>query len=89
MNLKSLSQQELDVRMKTLASQERALLHEVLLTIQEIDQRKSYLERGFAHLFLYLVEGVGYSAGSAQRRIDGARLLKELPLLGEKLGKLN
>lgn len=85
MNLKSLNKFELDQRIKSLASKERELLHEILLTIKEIDQRKLYLEYGFANLFLYLVEGVGYSAGSAQRRIDAARLLGEVPSLGEKI----
>ncbi|NUN05735.1 MAG: HNH endonuclease [Bdellovibrio sp.] len=85
MNLKKLNKIELDQRIKSLASQERTLLHEILLTIKEIDQRRSYLELGFANLFSYLVEGVGYSAGSAQRRIDAARLLSEVPALGEKI----
>lgn len=85
MNLKSLNKFELDQRIKSLVAKERELLHEILLTIKEIDQRRLYLEYGFANLFLYLVEGVGYSAGSAQRRIDAARLLSEVPTLGEKI----
>ncbi|WP_413612538.1 HNH endonuclease [Bdellovibrio sp. HCB-110] len=85
MNLKILNKFELDQRIKSLVSKERELLHEILLTIKEIDQRKLYLEYGFANLFLYLVEGVGYSAGSAQRRIDAARLLGEVPSLGSKI----
>lgn len=85
MNLKKLNKLELDLRIKSLAAQERALLYDILLTIKEIDQRRLYLELGFANLFAYLVEGVGYSAGSAQRRIDAARLLSEVPSLGEKI----
>ncbi|WP_374073267.1 HNH endonuclease [Bdellovibrio bacteriovorus] len=85
MNLKLLDKTELDQRIKLLISKERELLHEILLTIKEIDQRRLYLEYGFANLFLYLVEGVGYSAGSAQRRIDAARLLGEVPSLGSKI----
>lgn len=85
MNLKMLSLTDLDLRMKTLAQKERDLLHEVLLTIKEIDSRKTYLELGFASLFDYLTDGIGYSEGSAQRRIDAARLLKELPQLAEKI----
>nr|WP_295902901.1 HNH endonuclease signature motif containing protein [uncultured Bdellovibrio sp.] len=85
MSLKNLNKFELDQRIKSLVAKERELLHEILLTIKEIDQRRLYLEYGFANLFLYLVEGVGYSAGSAQRRIDAARLLIEVPTLGEKI----
>ncbi|MES2801047.1 MAG: HNH endonuclease signature motif containing protein [Bdellovibrionota bacterium] len=85
MNLKNFTQSELDQRMKTLAQKERDLLHEVLLTIKEIDSRRTYLELGFGSLFDYLVCGVGYSEGSAQRRIDAARLLKEIPQIAEKI----
>ena len=85
MNLKNLNKLEIDQRIKSLASQERALLHDILLTIKEIDQRRLYLELGFSNIFAYLVEGVGYSGGSAQRRIDAARLLSEVPSLGEKI----
>lgn len=85
MNLKFLSQNELDQRMKTLAQKERDVLHEILLTIKEIDSRRIYLQMGFSSLFEYLVAGVGYSEGSAQRRIDAARLLKELPDIAEKI----
>lgn len=85
MNLKALNKTELDHRIKSLAAQERKLLHEVLLTIKEIDRRRTYLDLGFGNLFSYLTEGVGYSAGSAQRRIDAARLLNEIPALGEKI----
>jgi hypothetical protein len=85
MNLKTLNINELDSRMKTLAQKERDLLHEVLLTIKEIDSRRTYLELGFPNMFDYLVNGIGYSEGSAQRRIDAARLLKELPDLAQKI----
>ena len=85
MNLKNLNKLELDQRIKSLASQERALLHDILLTIKEIDQRRLYLELGFPNIFAYLVEDVGYSGGSAQRRIDAARLLSEVPSLGKKI----
>jgi flagellar biosynthesis component FlhA len=45
----------------------------------------------YSSLFDYLTKHLGYSAGSAQRRIDAARLMKEVPELSEKLesGSLN
>lgn len=39
----------------------------------------------FPNLFEYLTFGIGYSAASAQRRIDAARLMHEVPSLGEKI----
>lgn len=85
MNLKYLNNSDLDQRMKSLAQRERDLLYEVLLTIKEIDTRRTYLELGFGSLFDYLVSGIGYSEGNAQRRIDAARLIRELPQLAEKI----
>ena len=85
MNLNTLNKTELDQRIKNLAQKERHLLHEILLTIKEIDSRRTYLDLGFGSLHDYLVQGVGYSEGSAQRRIDAARLIKELPQIAEKI----
>lgn len=84
-NLKYIKNSELDLRMKSLARQERELLSAVLETIREIDNRKLFAEFGYPNLFLYLTDGIGYSAASAQRRIDGARLLNELPEVGNKI----
>ncbi|WP_413560322.1 HNH endonuclease [Bdellovibrio sp. HCB209] len=85
MNLKALNKVELDQRLKSLAQKERDLLHEILLTIKEIDCRRTYLELGFGSLFDYMVQGIGYSEGSAQRRIDAARLLREIPEIASKI----
>lgn len=84
-SLSEVNRIELDQRIKSLAKQERELLSEILSTIKEIDRLKMYLEMGYPSLFAYLVEGVGYSEGSAQRRIDGARLLAEAPEIAEKI----
>ncbi|WP_413584726.1 HNH endonuclease [Bdellovibrio sp. HCB274] len=43
------------------------------------------MDLGFGSLFDYLVKGVGYSEGSAQRRIDAARLIREVPALATKI----
>lgn len=79
MNLKFLNKVELDQRLRSLFSKEKELLQEILFTIKEIDARRLYLDFGYPNLFSYLTDGLGYSEGSAQRRIDGARLLRELP----------
>lgn len=76
---------DLDLQIKSLAQQERELLTEVLHAIKEVDTRKLFLELGYSSLFTYLTESIGYSASSAQRRIDAARLLNEIPTLSEKI----
>lgn len=85
MNLKLFSNAQLETRLKNLIQQEREVLHDILLTIKEVDTRKYFLEFGFPSLFEYLTKSMGYSAGAAQRRIDAARLLKDVPALAEKI----
>jgi hypothetical protein len=91
MNLEKLSNEELALNLKALISKEREILSEILEHILEIDRRKFYLKMAYSSLFDYLTKHLGYSAGSAQRRIDAARLMKEIPELSQKLenGSLN
>ncbi|MBL7687874.1 MAG: hypothetical protein JNJ49_07545, partial [Bdellovibrionaceae bacterium] len=67
-------QRELDICLRRLVVKERTLLADIIALLKEIDRRQVYLELGFPSLFEYLVNGVGYSEGAAQRRIDAARL---------------
>lgn len=87
----TLSNPELESRLKNLVQRERQLLHVILEHIKELDTRKVYLERAYSSLYGYLVKELGYSGSAAMRRIEAARLLKEVPLIGEKIqvGTLN
>jgi hypothetical protein len=91
MNLQKLTNEELALNLKNLISKEREILSEILEHILEIDRRKFFLKMAYSSLFDYLTKHLGYSAGSAQRRIDAARLMKEVPELSQKLesGSLN
>ncbi|MFZ4405228.1 MAG: HNH endonuclease, partial [Pseudobdellovibrionaceae bacterium] len=44
-----------------------------------VDRRKLYLQMAYPSFFEYMVTGLGYAPASAQRRIDAARLLAQLP----------
>ena len=85
MELSHLSDENLLTRFHKLVKTELKITHLILQSIAEIDRRKPYLERAYPNLYEFLVEGAGYSAAAAMRRIDGARLLRELPELAEKL----
>lgn len=89
--IKYLKNPELHENLKSLVIKERKLTHEILLHIMEVDRRKLFLEMAYPSLWEYLVNGIGYSASAAQRRIDAARLMVHVPQLGEKLetGSLN
>lgn len=85
MKLYQLSNQELDLKLAERISKEKEILSEILYLILEVDRRRFYLERAYPSLFEYLVKHHGYSAGSAHRRIEAARLMKDIPDLASRL----
>ena len=91
MNLKNISDSELLSATRRLVQEERRLTLEILHHLREIDRRRLYAELKFSSLFDYCVKELGYAGGSAQRRIDSMRLLRELPEIEERIeaGTLN
>ena len=89
--LKSLSNEELLSQTKNLVQKERHLNIQVIGHLSEIEYRKLYLKRGFSSLFDYAVKELGYSEGSAYRRIKAMKLCREIPETTSKLetGSLN
>ena len=79
MNLKTLSDEALSNQLLTLVQEERKLIVAVLHHLREVERRRLFAARGYPSLFAYCVKVLGYSEGSAQRRITSMRLLKELP----------
>lgn len=91
MQFNKLKSDKLIASFLTLVRKEAKVTANIVDYIQEIDARRLYLHFGCTSLFQYLTEKVGYSVGSAQRRIDAARILHELPEVRECLhdGSLN
>jgi HNH endonuclease/Domain of unknown function (DUF222) len=85
MNLQQLKSSELHERMKTLLERENKLNETILIHLIEVDRRKLFLEMAFPSLFDYMTKGIGFSAASAQRRIDAARLMRQIPEAGQKI----
>jgi 5-methylcytosine-specific restriction endonuclease McrA/DNA-binding NarL/FixJ family response regulator len=85
MNFHHLSHSDLIANFSDLVRKERQMTAQVLECIAEIDRRRLYLEKGYSSLFDFLVRDYGYSPGAAMRRVDGARLLRELPDVKEKI----
>ncbi|MGZ3802543.1 MAG: DUF222 domain-containing protein, partial [Bdellovibrio sp.] len=83
--LSKISNHDLEFQLKNLVAKERKLLHVILEHIKEVDVRKIYLERAYSSLYEYLVKELGYSGSAAMRRLEAARLLKEVPTLAEKI----
>jgi hypothetical protein len=85
MNLKHLTDKQLLLDTKELSREDKKLTLKMLHYIREVDVRKLYSEIGYASLFRYVVQELGYSEGSAGRRINSARLLKEIPEIEKKI----
>lgn len=83
MNINCLPSDKLISCFEDFVRSERKITAQVLECIAEIDQRKLYLP-SHTSLFDYLVKDFGYSPGAAMRRIDAARLLRELPETADK-----
>lgn len=63
-------------RLMCLSKEERKITAELIEYLAQVDMRRIYLELGFQSLFDYVTRGLGYSEGSAMRRINAARMLK-------------
>jgi Txe/YoeB family toxin of Txe-Axe toxin-antitoxin module len=85
MNLKYLTDKQLLKDTKQLSQDDRKLTSRILHHIKEIDSRKLYTELGYSSLFRYVVQELGYSEGSAGRRVSAARLLQEIPEIEKKI----
>ncbi|UOF02418.1 HNH endonuclease [Bdellovibrio reynosensis] len=90
-SLSRLSNMELEVRLKDLVHKERKLLHVILEHIREFDARKLYLGKAYSSIYEYLTKELGYSGSAAMRRLEAARLLRDVPQVAELIqeGSLN
>lgn len=82
---KTLTDHDLNQKVKSLAIEERKLTKEILLYIAEVDKRRLYLRMAYPSLYEYLTKEIGYSEGAAQRRIDAARLMQKVPEVSSKI----
>jgi hypothetical protein len=87
----TLSDAEVESRLKFLARKERELLHLVLAHIKEIEIRRIFLQRGHATMYDYLTKELCYSGSAAMRRLEASRILRDVPGVAAKIhqGTLN
>lgn len=77
-DLKHVSNDNLISRLHFLVRSERKMTHQILLHIMEVESRRLYANLGFDSMFSYLTRGLNYSESGAYRRLQSARLLKNL-----------
>lgn len=85
MNLKHLTDKSLLLDTKSLAQQYRNVTTKLLHHLKEIERRKLFSSLGYQSLFEYAVKELGFSEGSASRRINAARLLEDNPEIEQRI----
>jgi hypothetical protein len=77
--LKHLTDSELLSKLRSLVSEERRVIAEVLDYLREVDARRLYADFGHSSLWDFCIQELGYSEGCAMRRIASMRLIRDLP----------
>lgn len=85
MSMKHLTSTELLARTKNLVQEERRATLALIEHLAEIERRRLYAELGFASLWEFATQELGLSEGAAQRRLQAARLLQDVPEAKTKL----
>ncbi len=80
-----LSNDELVLQAEKEIKVERESTLRIIKLFQEISVRKIYLERGYPSFYEMVTKHFGYCAGSAMRRINAMKLVKEMPQFEEKI----
>ena len=81
----NLSNEELMNETNSAVANERNAMAEVIRLFQEIAGRKLFLEHGYPTMFEMVTKHFGYCAASAMRRLQTARLIKDLPEFETKI----
>jgi hypothetical protein len=85
MNLNHLTDRTLLSDTKLLVSKELELTTKILHHLKEIQKRRLFSDLRYPSLFAYCVGELGYSEGSAQRRIVASRMLEDIPEIEAKI----
>lgn len=70
---------------KKLTTDERKITTEILHHLKEIEARKLHLQMGYSNIYDFTIKELGYSEGSAYRRVSAMRLLKSVPEVDSKI----
>jgi hypothetical protein len=91
LNLKTMSDGQLIERVEYLVRRERELVECLIWHLQEIQDRKLYIQMGFTSLFECLVRHFKYSEAVAYSRISALKILAAVPQAAEALnsGEVN
>jgi hypothetical protein len=85
-SLESLTDEQLLLKVKTLAALERKATAQLIASLAELDARRLYLGEGFASLFNYCTQALHLSEHAAYNRIEAARAARKWPVIFQMIG---
>lgn len=80
-NLKALSDEDLIGRLETVVAKTNRLTVQLLLLLNELEERRLHSEDEYPSLVDFCVQRLGMSESAAHRRVTAARLVREFPQL--------
>ena len=83
--MKQLSSSDLLNRTKYLVAEERKITLQLIECLREVERRLLFADLGYGSLFEYCTVELGLSEGSAKRRIQAMRLVRDFPDAKEQL----
>ena len=86
-DIKTLSDEELVLSLKSACRKEISGTCEVLAHLIELDDRRLYLKLGYSSLFDYCLRALKYSESGAGRMVQAARTVRDYPQILELLGE--
>src|ERR1700712_4002202 len=91
MDLTKLSRDNFVTAFKNKAAEERQVTAEIIEFVKEAYRRRIFLDFGKTTIHQFMTEELGYPNSSAQRRIDAAMILFEIPELNQNIrdGSIN
>jgi len=89
--IKSLNDQELLMKTKSIVLEEKKYTTRVLEHLQEVESRKLYCDLGIHSLFSYCTKVLKYSDAEASVRVNATRLIKVMPQVKKEIasGEIN
>jgi hypothetical protein len=72
-------------RLKELYEHEKTITVEVIVLLKEIEDSKDYARLGYGSVFKFCIREIGYSEGSAYRRVAAMRLYRRFPETAAKI----
>jgi hypothetical protein len=84
-SLKRVKPQQILDAVQRLRGEERQAIAHMIAYLAEVDRRELYKLLGYASFYAYLTEELGYSSGSANRRIAVSRIFQRHPTVFHKI----